>query len=329
MRISWIMAGGMLLTSLVFTGYSDASSTQGDQSAAKTAAVSKHHHKVRHKHRRKIRKAAHRRETVGAGGLPRLQSSAAMVFDEDDSKALFTKNPGVSQPIASITKLMTAMVLLDANLPGDEKITVTEADVDTLRNSSSRLRVGTTLSRREMLRLALMSSENRAAFALARTYPGGTQAFVAAMNRKAAQLGMRHTHFVDPTGLHSDNVSTAADLVELVKAGYRYQTIRNFTTTASYDVDVRGRRHSVEFRNTNALVRNKNSRWHIGLSKTGYINESGRCLVMHANIANKSLIIVLLDSWGRDSRIGDANRIKRWIENTTVSRYSRGGNGVS
>lgn len=328
MRIRGIMAGGMLLTLLLLAGYSMSSSAQDGVAATKPSVVSEHHHRLRHTHHHRLRKVAHHRKVTSARHL-RLRSSVALVFDEEDSKALFAKNPDVSQPIASITKLMTAMVLLDAHLPGDQNITVTEADVDTLRYSSSRLRVGTTLSRREMLRLALMSSENRAASALARTYPGGTRAFVAAMNRKAAELGMTHTHFVDPTGLHSDNVSTAEDLVKLVKAGYGYATIRNFTTTASYDVEMPGRRHSLEFRNTNALVRNKHNDWDIGLSKTGYINESGRCLVMHANIANKPLIIVLLDSAGRNSRIGDANRIKHWIEHTVVSRYAKNDKGVS
>lgn len=243
----------------------------------------------------------------------RLQSSVALVVDQKEGRVLYEKNVDTRMPIASITKLMTAMVLLDARLPMNEKIKVTEADVDTLRHSSSRLTVGTTLTRRELLRLALMSSENRAAAALARTYPGGTQAFVAAMNRKAAALGMHDTSFIDPTGLHSENEATAEDLAKMVRASYQYPTIREFTTTASQEVDVRGRRIQ-EFKNTNLLVRNRNPHWDIGLSKTGFINEAGHCLVMQAKIAKKAVIIVLLDSWGKYSRIGDANRIRQWIE---------------
>jgi len=205
-------------------------------------------------------------------------------------------------------------------LPMDEKITVEPSDVDTLRNSSSRLAVGSELPRSEMLRLALMSSENRAAAALARSYPGSTSAFVGAMNRKAIELGMLSSHFVDSTGLHSENVSTPEDLVKMVKAGTQYDIIREFTTTASAEVDIPGRRHSLEFRNTNALVRKGD--WNIGLSKTGFINEAGRCLVMQVTIASRPIIIVLLDSVGKYTRIADAQRIKRWVE-TRVGRTGR------
>lgn len=248
-------------------------------------------------------------------------SSSALVIDQKSGKPLFSKSPDEQRPIASITKLMTAMVVLDAKLPMHEAISIEPEDMDLLRGSNSRLQIGTTLSRREMLQLALMSSENRAAAALARNYPGGTKAFVAAMNRKAKQLGMVNSYFVDPTGLHTENVSTARDLAKLVRAGYAYPTIRAITTTASYEVAIRGER-VVEFRNTNALVRNKN--WQIGLSKTGYINEAGRCLVMQAHIARRPTIIVLLDSYGKNTRIGDANRIKKWLETEAPAYTARG-----
>lgn len=244
-------------------------------------------------------------------GRLQLASSVAMIVDQKSGETLFSRNSGNQAPIASITKLMTAMVVLDAGLSMDEPITISDADVDWLRNSGSRLRVGTTLTRQETLQLALMSSENRAAAALARTYPGGTAQFVAAMNRKAAELGMRQSHFVDSTGLHSENVSTAEDLVKMVKAGYHYDLIRQMTTTEAYDV-VYDNGQRTAYKNTNALV--KSPSWDIGLSKTGFINEAGRCLVMQAQIASRPVIIVLLDSWGKYTRIADANRIKKWLE---------------
>ncbi|MBZ0104783.1 MAG: D-alanyl-D-alanine endopeptidase [Sulfuricella denitrificans] len=246
-------------------------------------------------------------------GRLQLASSVAMIVDQKSGETLFSRNAGNQAPIASITKLMTAMVVLDAGLGMDEPITISDADVDSLRNSSSRLRVGTTLSRQETLQLALMSSENRAAAALARTYPGGSPQFVAAMNRKAAELGMHHSHFVDSTGLHSENVSTAEDLVKMVKAGYHYELIRQMTTTETYDV-VNDNGHRTPYKNTNALV--KSPSWDIGLSKTGFINEAGRCLVMQAQIASRPVIIVLLDSWGKYTRTADANRIKKWLESS-------------
>jgi serine-type D-Ala-D-Ala endopeptidase (penicillin-binding protein 7) len=239
-----------------------------------------------------------------------LKSAAALVLDQQTGATMFGKNTDAVLPIASITKLMTAMVVLDAKLPMQETIPISEDDVDTLKGTRSRLRVGTLLTREELLRLALMASENRAAAALSHAYPGGREAFVAAMNRKAAELGMRDTHFLDPTGLTSANVSTAHDLVKLVDAGYRYPTIRNFTTTNRYDVRINGREQT--FRNTNRLV--QNGSWEIGLSKTGFINEAGRCLVMQARLAEKNVLIVLLDSWGKYTRIGDANRIRKWLE---------------
>lgn len=246
-------------------------------------------------------------------GRLKLASSVAMIVDQASGATIYSQNAGNQAPIASITKLMTAMVVLDAGLGMSEAITITEEDVDWLRGSSSRLRVGATLTRQELLQLALMASENRAAAALARAYPGGTAQFVAAMNRKAAELGMHRSHFVDSTGLHSENVSTAEDLVRMVKASYHYDQIREMTTTEAYDV-VNDSGHRTPYKNTNALV--KSPAWDIGLSKTGFINEAGRCLVMQARIASRPVIIVLLDSWGKYTRIADANRIKKWLESS-------------
>ena len=251
-----------------------------------------------------------------AAGLQGLKSAIALVVDLGDGQTVFGKNVEQVSPIASITKLMTAMVALDADLPLGDTIVIEQADVDVLKHTGSRLTVGTALTRADMLRLALMSSENRAAASLSRAYPGGREAFVAAMNRKAVEIGMFSSRFVDPTGLSSDNVSTAHDLVKMVKAAYDYPLIREFTTTSEHTVTtMRGR--PLQFRNSNGLV--KSPAWEIGLSKTGYISEAGRCLVMQAKIASRPVVIVLLDSWGKNTRIGDANRIKKWLE----SRASR------
>ena len=256
-----------------------------------------------------VRKAA--QAGLTAAGLPSLKSSIALVVDLVDGHAIFGKNVEHVSPIASITKLMTAMVALDADLPLEETIVIDHADVDQLKHTGSRLNVGTGLSRADMLRLALMSSENRAAASLSRAYPGGREAFIAAMNRKAIELGMYNSRFVDSTGLSSENVSTAQDLAKMVKTAYEYPLIREFTTTSSHEVSTtRGR--SLQFRNSNGLV--KSPDWDIGLSKTGYISEAGRCLVMQAKIAARPVVIVLLDSLGKNTRMGDANRIKKWLE---------------
>lgn len=254
-------------------------------------------------------------------GLPRLASSKALIINQDTGETLYAKSTDTPTPIASVTKLMTAMVMLDAYLPLDEYLTITDADVDLLKGTSSRLRIGTELTRGEMLHLALMSSENRAAAALGRNYPGGIYAFVAAMNAKARSLGMLSSHFVDSSGLNSANVSTAEDLAKMVRAAYQYPQIRQVTTTASQEFAVYGYRNPVNFVNTNSLVRNSSSDWIIGLSKTGYISEAGRCLVMQAQIAGQSLIIVLLDSAGKMSRIGDAQRIRKWVESSNGLRH--------
>jgi D-alanyl-D-alanine endopeptidase (penicillin-binding protein 7) len=243
----------------------------------------------------------------------KLRSAAALVVSQDQGQLLYAKNTDAVMPIASITKLMTAMVVLDSGLPLEEEVIIDQADVDVLKGTRSRLRVGVILTRRELLKLALMASENRAAAALARAYPGGLPAFVQAMNQKSRELGMRDTRFLDSSGLNPGNVSTAHDLALMVYGGYQYPLIREFTTSESHRIASADRRKRVvAFRNSNGLVRSHH--WEIGLSKTGYINEAGRCLVMQATIAAKPVIIVLLDSWGKLSRIADANRIKRWVE---------------
>jgi D-alanyl-D-alanine endopeptidase (penicillin-binding protein 7) len=252
----------------------------------------------------------------GSGTIDNIKSSAVAVIDQSTGNVLYEKNASAVVPIASITKLMTAMVALDVQPSLAETLTIGEADVDTIKGTHSRLTVGTQLSREEMLRLALMSSENRAASALSRHYPGGRDAFVSAMNAKARMLGLTETHFADATGLTPENVSSARDLVKLVNAAHQYPLIREFSTSEEYQVAIRGRPQM--FRNTNALVRNEG--WNIGLSKTGYISEAGKCLVMQVWLDNKPTIIVLLDSWGKFTRIGDANRIKRWIESLASSR---------
>jgi D-alanyl-D-alanine endopeptidase (penicillin-binding protein 7) len=235
-----------------------------------------------------------------------------LVADQGTGELLYEKDADRVTSIASITKLMTAMVILDARLPMGEPVTVTQDDVDTLRNSLSRLPVGWTLTREEMLRLALMASENRAASALARTFPGGTQAFVAAMNAKALSLGMGHTHFVDPHGLHAENASTAKDLLLMANAAYGYPTIRRMTTTPSHTVVSLGSGRSRTFGNSDYLV--ASDRWVVGLSKTGFINESGYCLVLQATIKERSVVMVFLDSVGKHSRQGDAARVRAWLE---------------
>lgn len=251
-----------------------------------------------------------------------LKSAAVLVVGQEDGRALYAKNTDTVVPIASITKLMTAMVVLDSQLALAEMITVTVDDLDDIKGTRSRLKVGTSLTRGDLLRLALMASENRAAAALTRAYPGGARAFVAAMNQKAVEVGMWHSHFVDGTGLSSDNVSTAGNLAKMVSAAYGYPAIREYTTNSAYAVTLASGR-TVHYRNSNRLVQNQ--QWRIGLSKTGYINEAGRCLVMQAVIGTKPVIIVLLDSWGKLTRVGDANRIRKWIESNNDRRLRHKG----
>jgi D-alanyl-D-alanine endopeptidase (penicillin-binding protein 7) len=241
---------------------------------------------------------------------PALKSSGVLVVDESDSSVLVSKHADVASPIASITKLMTSLVVLDANQPMDELITVSAADVDVGKGAGSRLSVGTTLTRADLMHLALMASENRAAHALGNNYPGGLPALITAMNAKAQALGMTSAHFVEPTGLSSQNVASPADLSKLVVAASQNPTIRAYSTDRSYTVRVH--RHLVEFRNTDKLVANPG--WNIIVQKTGYIAEAGRCLVMEAVIEGRSVVIVLLDSLGKYTRLADATRIKRWME---------------
>lgn len=249
--------------------------------------------------------------SLEASAEPSLHSHAVLVINAMTGEPMYQKNTHLSTPIASITKLMTAMVVLDANLPMDEMISITEAEIDRLKGTSSRLAVGTTLSRREMLLLALMSSENRASAALARTFPGGSDAFIARMNRKAKQIGMRDAVFYDATGLNSGNRATALDLAHMVQTAYQYPLIRQYSTTAEHDVLLPSNR-VLHYRNSNALVRE--GEWQIGLSKTGYIREAGRCLVMQATVGSTPMFIVLLAADNPNSRLDDARQIKMWLE---------------
>jgi D-alanyl-D-alanine endopeptidase (penicillin-binding protein 7) len=245
-----------------------------------------------------------------------LKSASALVLDQDTGLALLEKQAGAVVPIASLTKLMTAMVVLDAHLDPSELLTITADDKDELRHSRSRLPIGTRLPREQALLLALLASENRAAHALGRTFPGGLPAFVEAMNAKAKALDLTGARFEDPSGLSSGNVASAWDLARILQAAYRYPEIRDFSTR--HETTLESGRHSIQFPNTNALVRG--GRWNIGLSKTGYIEEAGRCLVMQAMLANRPVLIVLLDSWGKYTRLGDAIRIKQWMEARLGSR---------
>ena len=245
-------------------------------------------------------------------GDPNVMSSGVLVFDPNTGQTLYSKNADQVSPIASITKLMTAMVVLDAKLSMEEPIELTTEDVDLLKNTRSRLPIGAHFRRDDLLRLALMASDNRAASALGRSYPGGITTFVAAMNAKALSLGLTQTHYVDSSGLSPANVSSPQDLAKLVAAAAKYPLIKEYSTTGAVNVTLPDGKRKINFVNTNALVRS--SDWQIGLSKTGYINEAGKCLVMQAMIANQPIVIVLLDSWGRLTRVADANRIRKWLE---------------
>lgn len=239
-----------------------------------------------------------------------LKSSVAYVIDQDTQEVLLSKNDQAVLPIASITKLMTALVVREANLDMDEIITITTEDVDTEKGSSSRLRPGTTLTRGELLHLALMSSENRAAHALGRSYPAGLDAFINQMNAKAAQLGMRDTRYAEPTGLSSRNQSSAKDLATLVAFAANDSTLRELSTSSGFQVEVGHK--TLKYRSTNRLVSNPN--WDIDLQKTGYISEAGQCLVMQVKVAGRKLIMIFLDSAGKFSRTADAERVRKWVE---------------
>ncbi|MFZ4480860.1 MAG: serine hydrolase [Rhodoferax sp.] len=248
----------------------------------------------------------------GARDALELKSSVALVIDQDTNEVLFSKNEKAVLPIASLTKLMTGLVVSEGRLPMDEVITISQIDVDTEKGSSSRLKVGTVLTRGELLHLALMSSENRAAHALGRSYPGGMPVFVGLMNAKARMIGMNDTNYEEPTGLSSKNQSSARDLVKLVNVAYGNPVLRELSTSPEHQVAVGSR--TLQYRNTNRLV--KSPSWDIGLQKTGYITEAGQCLVMQARVAGRKLIMVFLDSAGKLSRIGDAERVRRWVEST-------------
>jgi D-alanyl-D-alanine endopeptidase (penicillin-binding protein 7) len=244
-----------------------------------------------------------------------LRSNVALVIDQQSSEVLFEKNANVALPIASVTKLMTALVVVEAGLDHKEMLTITDDDIDRLKHTGSRLRIGARLSRDDMLHIALMSSENRAASALGRNYPGGLTAFVNAMNAKAKSLGMINTHYVDSTGLSYNNVSTAYDLAKLVVAAYKHPLIREYSTDTKYSVDAM-KGLQLEYGSSNRLIRNgENNDWNIGLQKTGFINEAGHCLVMQTMVGQRPVVMVFLDSKGKLSTVGDANRLRKWIVN--------------
>jgi D-alanyl-D-alanine endopeptidase (penicillin-binding protein 7) len=239
-----------------------------------------------------------------------LHSSVALVVDQETQEVLYSKNDHAVLPIASLTKLMTGLIIAETNLPMDERIRITQADVDTEKGSSSRLAVGTELSRGDLMHLSLMSSENRAAHALGRTFPGGMDVFVSRMNQRARALGMKDTRYVEPTGLSSQNQSSASDLAVLAAKAYNEPMLRELSTSHGREVAVGSR--TLQYNNTNGLV--KSPQWDIGLQKTGYISEAGRCLVMQAQVAGRNLIMVFLDSTGKFSRMGDAERVRKWLE---------------
>lgn len=320
-----LLAAALLCLAAAQTGFvatavaADGHSAGTSHSAAKKAALK--HGTAKHK---KVSRRLHHATpesalAMDAHGNPLLRSAAFYVTNEETGEVLLEKNSHAVLPIASITKLMTAMVALDARPDLAETLTVTTDDIDTLKGTSSRLVVGTQLTREEMLNLALMSSENRAASALARNYPGGRPAFVAAMNAKARLLDMKDTHFYDSNGLNPANVSSPRDLARLVRAAASYPLIRRFSTTDERYVDIRGRQ--TRFGNTNSLVRSPD--WDIAVSKTGYITEAGRCLVMQAKLLQQKVVIVLMDSVGRYTRTADAKRVKQWLEAVGTKRLAK------
>ena len=304
----FVVAAAGFAASPVMAGEPSAKTAE-KRKVAKTAQASKR--KV-HKRRAYVRKPS----DAKLAGLHkvrdrlRLRSSVALVIDQDTQEVLLSKNEEAVLPIASLSKLMTGIVVRESELPMDEKITITRDDVDTEKGSKSRLHVGAVLTRAELLHLALMSSENRAAHALGRSHPGGMPVFVALMNKKAEELGMNDTKFVEPTGLSSDNKSSATDLAMLVDAASEDEVLREYSTSPGYRVAF-GRRR-LQYSNTNWLVRSP--KWDIGLQKTGYISEAGQCLVLQAKVAGRKLIMVFLDSVGRRTRLADAERVRRWVE---------------
>lgn len=246
-----------------------------------------------------------------------LASVSALAADLDGNEVLVAKHPDVVLPIASVTKVMTAMIVLDSGEPLDAWLPIEEWDKKVAKNAYSRIRIDSKARRKDLLRVALMSSENRAAYNVATHHPGGTEAFVAAMNAKAAELGMTATRFVDPTGLSPDNRSTARDLVRMVSAAYNYDFIRESSTTRQHSAQFRAPRYQLAYGNTNPLL--GSSRWNVSLTKTGYLTEAGRCLVMVAEIDGRNVAMALLNSFGKRSPLGDAGRIRRWLESGTES----------
>lgn len=271
------------------------------------------------------RPAAHSTSKSQVDG-PGLKSSSAIVLDVTHSTVLYSRNPDTPLPIASITKLMTALVVADANLPLDELIEVTKDDRSVGKGAFSRIAYGTKLTRGDLMHLALMSSENRAAHALGRAYPGGVPAFVKAMNKKALALGMKRTRFVDPAGLSSDNMASPRDLIRLLAASAANSTIRAYSTDDAHAVKIG--RHMFEYHNTNTLV--KNPTWDITVQKTGYISEAGQCLVMQAVIDGRTVSMVLLNSFGKYTRVADARRIRKWMETLpAVPESATSGSGTA
>jgi D-alanyl-D-alanine endopeptidase (penicillin-binding protein 7) len=241
----------------------------------------------------------------------KVRSLKAIVVNQNTGEVIYEKKADARASIASLTKLMTAMVVLDSGMDLNKKITLTKADIDRVKRTTSRLPIGAKLSRYELLKAALISSDNRAAFALSRSYPSGRKGFINAMNVKAIQLGMQNSQFRDPTGLDKRNISTAKDLLKLVRAAYQYSVIRELTTTPSESIKIGNKRNSIGFNNTNPLVRK--GVWDIGLSKTGFIREAGRCLVLQTVIDGEPIIIVLLNSYGKLTRFADVKRIRNWM----------------
>ena len=260
-------------------------------------------------------------QAAGQNSEVNLASVSALAIDLNSGTILLKKNSDIVMPLASITKLMTVMVVLDAKLPLKQKIRFTPVDKKAINNYYSRIRIDSELSRDDVMRVALMSSENLAAAALGRNFPGGMSAFVKAMNKKARALGMEHTHFVDSSGLSENNVSSAEDLAKMVAAAYKYKKIREYTTTKTFTARFKRPRYVLGYTNTNVLVRSDKE--DVLLSKTGYLDESGRCLVMIRQVGRKKMILVLLDSFGKRSPIGDANRIKKWLLTGRQGRVSR------
>lgn len=266
-------------------------------------------------------RASSQASTTSRTSTPDVRSAAVLVMDRTDGSVIFARKADAAAPIASITKLMTALVILEGRQPLEELVEITREDQSRGKGAPSRLAVGTKLSRRDLLHLALMSSENRAAHALGRSYPGGERAFVRAMNAKAKALGMTQSKFADPTGLSSSNVSSPRDLAKLVIAASRNTVISEYSTSPSHEVHIG--RTAIQYRNTNSLV--KNPAWSIAVQKTGYISEAGQCLVMQAEIEGRPVIMVLLNSFGKYTRVADAKRIRQWMESRTARSLARAG----